>query len=443
MKKNLFALVAGLIVLGLLLAACGPAATPETVTVVETVVVTEKEEVQVPVEVTREVQVEVGAEAEPVEIVLWTKEGEADGGLQYVQSLADAYTAIYPAVTFEITNKDVETLREDFLTAGLAGSLPDLLWTVNDHAGPFTDAELILPVDDMFDLSLYVDSALAAAQLGGRTWGVPLANGNHLMLLYNKSLIETPPANTDELIAMGQELTTGDQYGLVWNQTEPFWLVPWLGGFGGAVFAEDGKTPTLDTPEMVNTLQFLYDIKYTTPIIPAESDYDGADTLFKEGKAAMIINGDWSLGGYKDALGDNLGVARIPEVVGGEWPHPYTSGVYFMFPVGLEGAKLDAVVDFTNFVTSANNQALMIAKLNRLPALKAALGDPLIANDPILKGSADQMVEGTPMPTVTEMRCNWDAMKPEMQAVLADTKIPEEAAAAMQAAAETCIAGLD
>ena len=96
-----------------------------------------------------------------------------------------------------------------------------------------------------------------------------------------------------------------------------------------------------------------------------------------------------------------------------------------------------------NFVTSANNQALMIAKLNRLPALKAALNDPLIANDPILKGSADQMVEGTPMPTVTEMRCNWDAMKPEMQAVLADTKTPEDAAAAMQAAAETCIAGLD
>jgi arabinogalactan oligomer/maltooligosaccharide transport system substrate-binding protein len=434
-----------LVVLGLVLAACGPAPTPERI--VETVVVTEKEEVEVPVEVTKEVEVQVEVpvemEAEPVMIVLWTKEGEADGGLQYVQSLADAYTAIHPNVTFEVTNKEVETLREDFLTAGLAGSMPDLLWTVNDHAGPFTDAELIMPVDDLFDLNLYVDSALAAAKLGGQTWGVPIANGNHLMLLYNKSLIETAPADTDELIAMGQELTTGDQYGLVYNQTEPFWLVPWLGGFGGAVFAEDGKTPTLDTPEMVATLQFLYDIKYTTPIIPAESDYDGADTLFKEGKAAMIINGDWSLGGYKDALGDNLGVARIPEVVGSEWPHPYTSGVYFMLPYTLEGAKLDAVVDFIGFVTSANNQALMIAKLNRLPALKAALDDPLIANDPILKGSADQMVEGTPMPTVSEMRCNWDGMKPEMQAVLADTKSPEDAAAAMQAAAETCIAGLE
>jgi arabinogalactan oligomer/maltooligosaccharide transport system substrate-binding protein len=263
------------------------------------------------------------------------------------------------------------------------------------------------------------------------------------MLLYNKALLETPPADTDELLAIGPGLTTGDQYALVYNQTEPFWLVPWLGGFGGAVFAEDGTTPTLDTQAMIDTLQFLYDIKYTTPIIPAESDYNGADTLFKEGKAAMIINGDWSLGDYQALLGDNLGVARIPMVSAtGEWPAPYTSGVYFMLPEGLEGAKLQAVTGFINFVTNPANQALQIAKLNRLPALKAALDDPLISSNPVLQGSADQMVVGTPMPTVSEMRCNWDAMKPEMQAVLADTESPEDAAAAMQSAAETCIESL-
>jgi arabinogalactan oligomer/maltooligosaccharide transport system substrate-binding protein len=451
-KKHTLAIVSVLALVGLIVTACAQP-TPEVVEV--TRVVTETEEVEVTkevvteVEVTKEVEkiVEVEKELEPVEIVLWTKEGEADGGLQFVQSLADAYTAEHPNVTFEVTNKDVETLREDFLTAGLAGAMPDLLWTVNDHAGPFTDAQLVMATDDMFDLSKYVGSALAAVQLGEKTWGVPISNGNHLMLLYNKDLIEEAPMDTDEMIEKGLELTTGDQYGLVYNQTEPFWLVPWLGGFQGAVFAPDGKTPTLSTPEMVNTLQFLYDIKYTTPIIPAESDYDGADTLFKEGKAAMIINGDWSLGGYKDLLGDKLGVARIPMVSATEqWPHPYTSGVYFMLPVSLEEAseaKMEAVKGFIGFVTNATNQALMVAKLNRLPALEVALDDPLIANDPILKGSADQMTVGTPMPTVSEMRCNWDAMKPEMGAVLADTKAPADAAADMQAAADNCVATLD
>jgi arabinogalactan oligomer/maltooligosaccharide transport system substrate-binding protein len=393
---------------------------------------------------TGEVEVATAAGGlEPATLVLWTKEGEADGGLQYVQALADAYMAVQPNVTIEVIKKEnVEVLREDYLTAGLAGSLPDVLWTVNDHAGPFTDAGLILPVDDLFDLSLYVDSALAAVRLGGKTWGVPISNGNHLMLLYNKDLVSTPPTNTDELIQMAQALTSGDQYGLVYNQTEPFWLVPWLGGFKGKVFADDGVTPTLNTPEMVATLQFLYDIKYTTPIVPPESDYNGADTLFKEGKAAMIINGDWSLGGYKE-IGLNFGVARIPLVSAtGEWPHPYTSGVYFMLADGLEGAKLEAAKDFIMFATNSKNQAFQIARLNRLPGLKAALSEPILTSDPILSGSADQMVVGTPMPAVPEMRCNWDSMKPEMQAVLADSKSPEDAAAAMQAAADSCIASL-
>jgi arabinogalactan oligomer/maltooligosaccharide transport system substrate-binding protein len=260
------------------------------------------------------------------------------------------------------------------------------------------------------------------------------------MLLYNKKLVETPPANTDELIALGQKLTKDGQYGLVYDQTEPFWIIPWLGGFKGKVFADDGVTPTLDTPEMVAALKFMYDLKYTTPMMPAESDYGGADTLFKEGKAAMIINGDWSLGGYIGS-GIDFGVARIPMVTATkEWPRPYTSGIYFVLPKGLQGAKLNAVKGFIDFVTSPNNQALMIAKLRRLPALKAALNDSLITDDPVLKGSADQMLVGEPMPTVNQMRCNWDSMKPEMQAMLANRRTPEDAAKAMQAAALNCIA---
>ncbi len=74
---------------------------------------------------------------------------------------------------------------------------------------------------------------------------------------------------------------------------------------------------------------------------------------------------------------------------------------------------------------------------------QTALEDASITGDPYLAGSADQMVVGTPMPTVVEMRCNWDSMKPEMQAVLNDTKTPEDAAPAMQEAAEACVATLE
>jgi arabinogalactan oligomer / maltooligosaccharide transport system substrate-binding protein len=430
MSKKLWMLMSLLIVAAMVLGACAPAAAPT-------------EEAAPPPEQPAPTEAPPEPPApEPVNIQLWHQEGEAENAAQYVQALADAYTAMHPEVTFELTNKQTETLREDFQTAALAGAPPDLLWTVNDHAGPFTTADIIIPVDDLFDLSVYADSALAAVELSGQHWGVPISNGNHLMLYFNKDLLPEAPADTTALLAAAEELKAAGVTPLVYNQTEPFWLVPWLGGFGGAVFAEDGVTPTLNTPEMVSTLAWLKQLK-DEGIVPAESDYDGADTLFKEGKAAMIVNGDWTLGAYKDLFADKLGVARIPEITGAGFPAPYTSGKFFMIPAGLDEAKVAVLVDFINFATDQENQLDMVAKLARLPALKTALEDPSITGDPYLAGSADQMVVGTPMPTVVEMRCNWDSMKPEMQAVLAGSKTPEDAAAAMQAAAEACVTTLE
>lgn len=381
----------------------------------------------------------VAAYAEDVTIQLWTQEGEADGGFQFVKKLADGFMAQNANVKIDVVTKDTEVLREDYQTSSLAGNAPDLLWTVSDQAGPFTKAGLLQPVDDLFDLSQYVDSAVAGVKLDGKTWGVPVANGNHLMLMYNTSLIAEAPKTTDELIAKGKELSKDGQYGLVWNQIEPFWMVPWLGGFGGKVFAEDGKTPTLNTPEMVNTLKFFLQLK-SEGILPKESDYAGADTLFKEGKAAMLINGDWSLGDYKKALGDKFATAAMPMVSSTQkYPAPYTSGKFFMISAGVADAKLEAVMAFVDYATNLENQVDMIKTLSRLPARKEALENEIVKSDPILNGSAAQMVNGTPMPIVLEMRCNWDAMKPELNAVMAGQKTPEDAAVAMQQAADACV----
>jgi len=379
-----------------------------------------------------------GALTAQVKLTLWTKEGQADGGLQYVQSLTDAYTKAHPNVTFDVVNKDVEALRQDFQTAFLAGNPPDFLWTVNDHAGPFTAAGLIQPVDKLVDLKLFADAS--AAQLDGKTWGVPITSGNHLMLLYNKDLVKAAPKDTNELIKMSADLIAKGIIPLTYNQTEPFWLVPWLGAFkGGKVFAADGKTPNLNTPAMIGTLQLLQDFKFKQKILPAEADYNTADTMFKEGKAAMIINGDWSLGDYKKTMGDKLGVSKIPMVSGQGWPAPYTAGVYFMITKDIDKAKLAAIVDFIKFATTKENQLDMFAKLNRLPALKVAAADKAVTSDPIQKASADQMSVGVGMPAALEMRAIWDAMKPELIKVMANSETPKDAAAAMQTAA---IAGI-
>ncbi len=66
-------------------------------------------------------------------------------------------------------------------------------------------ADIVEAVDNLFDLNMYVDSAMDAVKLEGKYWGIPISNGNHLMLLYNKKLIAEAPKNTDELFAIGKK----------------------------------------------------------------------------------------------------------------------------------------------------------------------------------------------------------------------------------------------
>ena len=379
-----------------------------------------------------------------VAIELWTKEG--DPQIAYVEALAEAYSGEHPNVTIEVVNKDVEVLREDLVNTALSpDAAPELVWTVADHVGPFTSAGVIQELDGQIDTSAYEEGALAAVQVDGTTWGIPISNGNQLMLYWNKSLIgDAAPADTDELIALAQENTSGENYGLVFNETESFWLTPWLAGFGASVFAEDGTTPTLDTPEMQAALSFLYDLKYTDQVMPAEADYTIASDLFTSGSAAMIVNGDWELGSYADQLGDDLGVGPLPTVSEtGEDPAPYTAGAFYMVPAATEGDALTVVLDFMAWSTNTENQIQMVEDLRRLPANAEALADPIVTDDPLLAGAAEAVLKGTPQPTNVEMRCVFDAMNTAVRDVLgAGNNDFPAVTAAMQEAADNCVATL-
>lgn len=378
-------------------------------------------------------------------LTLWTKEGEGDGSLQYVNSLTEAYTALRPNVTIEVVNKDVETLREDFQTTGLGGDAPELLWTVADHVGPFTAADLILPLDDMVDRSTFVPAAADAVTAGGTLWGAPVSFGNQLMLYWNKDLAgATAPADSDAWVASAKTLTTGDQFGIVFNQTESFWLVPFLGGYGGSVFADDGVTPTLNTDAMKGALQFLYDLKYTDKVTPAEADYNVADALFKDGKAAYIINGDWTLGAYSEALGDKLGVGPLPTITGKEDPKPYIAGAFLMASKAVgDDADLKTVVsDFMKFATSKEQQINIVKTLKRLPGNAEAIADPIVTGDPLLNGAAAAAQKGVPQPTNLEMRCVFDSMTAGVRDLFTGNSDIAGIAGTMQTSAETCISQL-
>ena len=67
-----------------------------------------------------------------------------------------------------------------------------------------------------------------------------------------------------------------------------------------------------------------------------------------------------------------------------------------MIPADVSGATLRVVVDIIAYMTNYDNQVALAQTLFRLPALLKALQDPVVTHDPLLSGSAQQLLTGTP-----------------------------------------------
>ncbi len=356
-----------------------------------------------------------------------------------LESQLKRFMVLHPEVLAEQLYKETEELRSGFIVAAIAGQGPELVYGPSDQVGPFQVMDIIMPLEDLFDKQ-YLDgfNPKGLTYYKGHLFQIADKLGNHLTLVYNKQLVQVPPQTDEELIAIGTKLTKdtngdgkADQYGLVWNYTEPFFFIPFMTGFGGWVMDTSG-TPTLNTKGMVDGLKFIQDLRDKYKIIPSEADYNIADILFKDGKAAMIINGDWSWSGYQKA-GIDIGVAPLPKIVStGLWCAPMVSPKGFSVNINVTGEKKKWVAELLKYLTSPENELETAKELNTMPTQTILYQNDYIKKNEILRNSQIQIDRGKLMPVVPEMRAIWDSMRPSYQAVLNGAKTPEQAAKDMQ-----------
>ena len=134
-------------------------------------------------------------------IVVWEQEDAQVA--PYIDSVFDAFRKLPENAGIQIvrTHYQTEDLRSQFQAASLAGVPPDLLLGPSDTAGLYAVSGFIMPLDGEFDFSRYNKPVVEAITLDGHTWGVPVSNGNHLMMFYNRKLAKSPPKTTDELFS--------------------------------------------------------------------------------------------------------------------------------------------------------------------------------------------------------------------------------------------------
>jgi arabinogalactan oligomer/maltooligosaccharide transport system permease protein len=380
-----------------------------------------------------------------------------------LDSLIIQYEQAHPGVSVRALYKETEELRSGFQAAALAGSGPELVYGPSDVIGPFQTMGIIRDMGPWLpaaEQAAFVDGALTRLPgRGARSGHSELLQvgdriGNHLALVCNGNLLPVPPATSDEFVRMARETTVDldgdgrpDRYGIVWNYTEPFFVIPFLTGFGAWVFDERDPaqtTPSLDTPQAVAAYRFVLALRDQHKVMPVSCDYEDADGLFKEGRAAMIINGDWSWGDYLAKPELKAYVAPLPVVSATGLPMgPMVATKGYSLNANAQGRRAGEAMALVRFLTSTEAQRRFMTELKTLPSRRELLDDPLLQSDPTLRASAAQMRNGRPMPVVAELRAVWDAMKPRYQALLGGAETPEQAARGMQAGAVAAIRAMN
>lgn len=380
----------------------------------------------------------------PNKLVIW-EQMDPEERARFEQNL-EAFKATHAGLEIEHVPYETEQLRTQFQTAASAGLGPDLIFGPSDQVGPLSLLKLIQPLDQVLPAGFF-DRFIPASldTLEGHVWAAPDQVGNHLVLLYDKKLVPVAPTTSEEFIAIAKRLTRkagGGKpavYGFAMNTTEPYWLMPFLTGYGGWIM-DANRTPTLDSPAMVKALTFLKRLA-GEDIMPRESDYQIAETLFKEKQAAMIVNGPWSWGGYRKA-GVDLGIAPLFKLDSGDWARPMVASKGYSINVNVDKDKLPIVTELLTFLTSTESQIRSVKELGILPSAAAAYQDSTVMADETLRASQQAFELGRRMPVVPEMRVLWDVMRPELQAVMNGAKTPEDAARAMQQTALRQIADM-
>lgn len=302
--------------------------------------------------------------------------------------------------------KEQNDLKSNIMTMMELGTTPDVIIMPADHLGLHNFINYSELDRSLFPAKIS-DRIWAGSYSDGKLYGAPLVQGNHLMLFYNKSLVKEPAVDWDAMFVQKQELDAKNIATIAWSFDEVYWFLPFLVGQGGWPL-NNGKIE-LNTPAMAAALDFYKSLRTRQLPHPSCSYQCGVD-MFKSGKVAYTLNGDWIGKEFSEALGDNLGVAHIPMIEGKKILPTFATYVMAFPRDSLNGAKRAKLIQFVNYLQSPAVQQQLWELGGSIPVEDTAFAYAEKNSQGYLKQELGLMNDTKPLPADKEITFMWDAI---------------------------------
>ncbi len=317
------------------------------------------------------------ASAEDVNLWVRTSSGAV------LQALADQFNASHDdqVIVTQITAEQMVTKLGASIAAGAPpdGAVLDLIYLPTFAA-----------TDSLEDITDFIDGLPFAASLSpshirlgtydGRKYAVPTLP-DASVIAYNKDLFaqagldpEKGPASLREVAEDAAKVRAlgDDIYGFFFVAPSGSWQVytftPHVWAAGADILSEDGRTATIDTPALRDTLA-LYNKMWTDGSVhPTSRSGNGSDAVaaFASGKVGVLMTGSYIVNLLTSQYPDvNFGIVPISGPDGGA--SSFAGGDALTLMKGISPEKKQVALDFVNFYLQPEQQVFITQEAGMPP----------------------------------------------------------------------------
>lgn len=272
------------------------------------------------------------------------------------QKVADHAHTDHPGITVKLQGTSWDSYWSKIGTLLASGKAPCIIGMQSLRLSSYGNA--MLPLDDL--MAKYGVKAedfdkpiLDGLKSDGKQVAIPYDSGP-MVVFYNRTLFKQagladpkPGWTMDEFRAAAKKLTTNSRYGIVVTPGD-LGVTSFVLSATGAEPIKDGKLAFTE-PAFVQGFQQFTDLVRTdkvAPQVPAENT-EFQSSQFTSGKAAMMIDGPWSVLSTKSQAKFDLGIAPLPAGPGGSKTFTAGSGFGISRSCKTPDAAFQAIASMT------------------------------------------------------------------------------------------------
>ncbi len=388
----------------------------------------------------------------PVEIQFWYGLGSVAG--ETMEGIIADFNASQDKV--KVTGVQQADYEETYqkVQAAIAANQPPAVFIgskISEMAESGILADLTPYIDDRTPVEDYLEVFMKPAQIDGKVYAFP-AYGTTQVMYFRKDLMEKAGIDPKEAYSSWENVYEASKKIKEQGVTEfghlPMWgpdnLIDIALSNGGTILSEDGKTVTINSPEWVESWDFVRKQIFEEKTAKIESGGQGWEYWYRT--IDNVMNGKAM--GYTGSSGDKGDldfkiIDSMPQPgLNGKPGKPQAGGHSLLVPAAASKEQQEAAYEWISYFTSPEISAKWSMKIGYIPVRKSAMENEeykaFIKENPYAKVPYEQALTATPVfvdPTEGQIgdALNIAADKIELQNVPAKEALDEAQKVAQKA----------